>query len=136
MFKSQAYIQALQATADFIRDGQDLTFNNFCAVDLPLPPVEEQRVIAVTLGETTANIDATITRARREIELIEEYRTRLVADVMTGKLDVRETAELLPDQEVGDDWPEDGPLADFLDDDDGFPEEPADGLTIESEVAR
>ena len=136
LFKSQAYVQALQATANFIRDGQDLTFNNFCAVDLPLPPVEEQRLIAVTLGETTANIDATITRARREIELIEEYRTRLVADVVTGKLDVREAAELLPDQEVGDHWPEDGPLTDLLDDDDGIPEEPADGLTIESEVAR
>ena len=37
VFKSQAYIQALRSTANFIRDGQDLTFDNFCAVDLPFP---------------------------------------------------------------------------------------------------
>ena len=95
LFKSQPYIQALQATAGFIRDGQDLTFDNFCAVDLPLPPVEEQRAIAVTLGETTTDIDTAIDRTRQLIDLVEEYRTRLVADVVTGKVDVREAAEQL-----------------------------------------
>ena len=90
LFKSQAYIQALQSTANFIRDGQDLNFNNFCAVDLPFPPTEEQRRMAVALVEATANTDTTIARARRQIKLIEEYRTRLIADVVTGKLDVRE----------------------------------------------
>ena len=98
VFKSQAYIRALQATANFIRDGQDLNFNNFCAVDLPFPPAEEQRKIAETLGEATADIDARIARTRRQIELIEEYRTRLIADVVTGKLDVREAAARLPDE--------------------------------------
>ena len=39
VFKSQAYIKALQSTANFIREGQDLNFNNFCAVDLPFPPL-------------------------------------------------------------------------------------------------
>ena len=67
VFKSQAYIQALRSTANFIRDGQDLTFNNFCAVDLPFPPAEEQRRIAVAIGEATANIGATMARARRQI---------------------------------------------------------------------
>lgn len=37
-------------------------------------------------------------RAAREIELIREYRTRLIADVVTGKLDVREAAMRLPDE--------------------------------------
>ena len=89
LFKSQAYIQALQSTANFIRDGQDLNFNNFCSVDLPFPPTEEQRRMAVALVEATANIDTTIARTRRQIELMEEYRTRLIADVVTGKVDVR-----------------------------------------------
>ena len=101
VFKSQAYIKALQSTANFIRDGQDLNFNNFCAVNLPFPPTEEQRKIAVDLGEATANIDANIARARRQIELLQEYRTRLISDVVTGKLDVREAAAQLPDE--GDD---------------------------------
>ena len=46
----------------------------------------------------TAGIDAAITRARRQIELLREYRTRLIADVVTGKLDVRETTANLPDE--------------------------------------
>ena len=98
VFKSQAYIQALRSTANFIRDGQDLTFDNFCAVDLPFPPAEEQRNIAVALREATADISAAIVRARRQIELVQEYRTRLIADVVTGKLDVREAAAQLPDE--------------------------------------
>ena len=91
LFKSQAYIEAIQSTADFIRDGQDLNFDNFCAVDLPFPPVKEQKEIATGLKEDIENIDSTMARARRQIELMEEYRTRLIADVVTGKLDVRGT---------------------------------------------
>ena len=45
----------------------------------------------------TAGIDAAITRARRRIELLREYRTRLIADVVTGKLDVRDAAASLPE---------------------------------------
>ena len=103
VFKSQAYIRVLQSTANFIRDGQDLNFNNYCAVDLPFPTVAEQRNIAVALREETAKIDAAITRARRQIELLREYRTRLIADVVTGKLDVREAASQLPDESDVDD---------------------------------
>ena len=40
--------------------------------------------------------------AGRQIELMEEYRTRLIADVVTGKLDVREAAEDLPQLEPTD----------------------------------
>ena len=42
--------------------------------------------------------DTTISRARRRIELLQEYRTRLVADVLTGQLDVREAAKNLPEE--------------------------------------
>ena len=42
LFKSAPYIAAIRATGDFIRDGQDLNYGNFCAVDLPLIPFDEQ----------------------------------------------------------------------------------------------
>ena len=64
---------------------------------LPVPPEQEQKRIAVQIEETTADIDAAIGHARRQIELLREYRTRLIADVVTGKLDVREAAAGLPD---------------------------------------
>ena len=46
----------------------------------------------------TPGIDNAIARARRQIELVQEYRTRLIADVVTGKLDVREAAAQLPEE--------------------------------------
>ncbi len=59
---------------------------------LLVPPLHEQAAIVAYLDKATADIDADIDRARREIELLGEYRTRLIADVVTGKVDVREAA--------------------------------------------
>ena len=98
LFKSRGYIGAIQATGDFIRDGQDLNFTNFCHVDLPLIPLAEQRAIAAFIADSTSGLVATSSRLTREIELLREYRTRLVANVVTGKLDVREAAARLPDE--------------------------------------
>jgi len=55
----------------------------------PLPPLEEQRAIIAYINEKYAEISQAISRAEREIELMREYRTRLIADVVTGKVDVR-----------------------------------------------
>ena len=54
-----------------------------------LPPIKEQREILEHIQEKSAEIDQAITRARREIELMREYRTRLISDVVTGQVDVR-----------------------------------------------
>jgi type I restriction enzyme S subunit len=62
------------------------------------PPANEQRLIVETIREETTELDTAISRLEREIELLREYRTRLVADVVTGKLDVREAAARLPDE--------------------------------------
>ena len=62
----------------------------------PVPPVDEQVAIVEYLDKATADIDAATDRTHREIELMREYRERLIADVVTGKLDVRKAAERLP----------------------------------------
>ena len=62
------------------------------------PPLPEQATIVCYLDEAAADIDDTINRTRRQIELLSEYRTRLIADVVTGKLDVRAVASKLPDE--------------------------------------
>ena len=67
-------------------------------LSLPLPPLPEQTAIAAFLDHKTTKIDAAIARARRQIDLLREYRTRLIADVVTGKLDVRDAAVGLPDE--------------------------------------
>ena len=45
-----------------------------------------------------SSISAAEEAAQREIALLREYRTRLIAEVVTGKLDVREAASRLPDE--------------------------------------
>ena len=61
------------------------------------PPANEQQQIVQAIQGETANLKTSISRLEREIELLLEYRTRLVADVVTGKLDVREAAARLPE---------------------------------------
>ena len=65
---------------------------------LPLPPLEEQKRIVRYIEDETYRVEIVISRLEREIELLREYRTRLVADVVTGKLDVRAAAAKLPDE--------------------------------------
>ena len=62
------------------------------ALRVPIPPAPVQARIASFLNRAIASIDAATESTQREISLIHEYHTRLVSDVVTGKLDVREAA--------------------------------------------
>ncbi|WP_165069358.1 restriction endonuclease subunit S domain-containing protein [Paludisphaera rhizosphaerae] len=61
-----------------------------------IPPIEEAAEIVASAGLETSQIESTIVSTRQQIDLLMEYRNRLLADVVTGKLDVREAAERLP----------------------------------------
>lgn len=63
-----------------------------------IPPVLEQHAISARARRLTNQLQNAIDRANREISLLLEYRTRLIADVVTGKLDVREAAARLPEE--------------------------------------
>ena len=80
-----------------------LTHFGIKSVRIPLPPLSEQAAIVQYLDHVDARIrryvdakERLIVRAGRQIGLLQEYRARLVADVVTGKLDVREAAAKLP----------------------------------------
>jgi type I restriction enzyme S subunit len=75
-----------------------ITKSTFLSAKMPLPPPPERRAIVDHVRTATRQADNAIERAEREISLLREYRTRLFADVVTGKLDVREAAEKLPDR--------------------------------------
>jgi len=62
--------------------------------------IEEQQAILEHIADSSKAIDQAITRAQREIELMREYRTRLIADVVTGQVDVRgiEVPEVAEDE--------------------------------------
>ena len=62
-----------------------------------LPKVDEQNSILTALKKEISPVNTALARTEREIELLREYRTRLVSDVVTGKLDVRLAAAKLPE---------------------------------------
>ncbi|PTQ55811.1 MAG: Type I restriction-modification system, specificity subunit S [Candidatus Carbobacillus altaicus] len=67
-------------------------------VSICVPPLNQQTAIVEYLDAQTAKIDAAISATRHAIELLREYRERLIADVVTGKVDVREVAAQLPEE--------------------------------------
>ena len=64
---------------------------------MALPSLAEQEAIGDYLDSTTDRAARMVSRARAQIALFREYRTRLIADVVTGKLDVRKATTELPD---------------------------------------
>ena len=77
----------------------NLPLSSLRGFSFALPPKAEAVAIAAHLEGETIGIDTAISRLNREIDLLREYRTRLVADVVTGKLDVRAAAAALPQDE-------------------------------------
>ncbi|MBS1911697.1 MAG: restriction endonuclease subunit S [Bacteroidetes bacterium] len=94
------------------------------AFPILLPPIAEQRIILDEISRHTANLTGASDRAEAEITLLQEYRTRLIADVVTGRLDVREASARLPEEvpEVEDE---------ALVDDDGSGDEAETGTATE-----
>jgi type I restriction enzyme S subunit len=70
--------------------------DDFYDIQMPVPPVSEQRAIMERLGTELSDLACAIDRTQREIALLREYRTRLLADVVTGQVDVRAAAARLP----------------------------------------
>jgi len=98
---------------------------------LALPPLDQQvEVVAVCEAQIDA-VRTAVAHAQSEIDLLREYRTRLIADVVTGKLDVREAAAKLPDEA---EEPEELPLSDENLDEGDSEEDLASEVLAEEEV--
>ena len=73
-----------------------LNSNIVSGLPVAVPPLSEQGAILERLTKGTDRLDAAISSAQSQVHLMNEYRTRLIADVVTGQLDVRGTATQLP----------------------------------------
>lgn len=67
-----------------------VTIDKFLQIQIPQPPIEEQIQIVKLIEAQCSGIDRLIEKINSEISLFHEYRARLIADVVTGKLDVRD----------------------------------------------
>ena len=107
-----AYLRLITSSKQFLQNGTNSMTGSAGQQRVPtdfvknyliaLPPVAEQRAILELVNGEGARINAVVSRLRREIDFLREYRSRLVADVVTGKLDVHEAAARFPDEA----WPE------------------------------
>ena len=75
-----------------------LTCEDISHFKVALPPLKEQGLLISAIRRELQTIEVIITTTQREISLLKEYRTRLIADVVTGKLDARDVAANLPDE--------------------------------------
>lgn len=70
-----------------------LRSSHFFPAQLPMPPTTgEQQAIIDYVNATNAKIEQAVQAAEREIELMREYRTALIAAAVTGKMDVRQAS--------------------------------------------
>jgi type I restriction enzyme S subunit len=78
----------------------NLNVERIGGMSIPIPDYYTQRALVKNIEELSGQIDQTITRAEGEIELMREYRTHLISDVVTGQVDVRDIE--VPDVMEGD----------------------------------
>jgi len=84
-----------RAFADFIKLNaisttiENLNGDKYAKMAVPVPPLSEQQAICRWITDECQPLDDAIARTEEEIKLIREYRDRLIADVVTGQVDVR-----------------------------------------------
>ena len=93
LLRTPAYLAWIKAESTGVIDSRlRLYSDDLGRIELLVPTHAEQVAITQYINNATHSIDVAVERAQREIDLIREYRTRLIADVVTGKLDVRHLA--------------------------------------------
>jgi len=82
--------------ADGTRKDPNISQDRIRNSEIVRPPLHEQKLIAEYVERECFGTDIVIKEFTHQINLIREYRTRLIADVVTGKIDVRDAVYHLP----------------------------------------
>ena len=82
---------------------QNISAERYGQLPIPLPAISKQKSIVTFLDKQCEHIDRLAGKLDNEIALFTEYRTRLISDVVTGKLDVRDTS--VPEYETANNNP-------------------------------
>ena len=91
LLTSRAYVLLTGALATGTSDSmKNLSQESFLNIAIPFPPLPEQQAIATYIDRETAKIDALSAKVETIIERLKEYRTALISEAVTGKIDVRE----------------------------------------------
>ena len=88
--RSKAYVGFFTSHSKGIRVGQwDLDPNALKSIPFFLPPLDEQQAVVAYINDKTAKVESLITDLQAEIEHLKEYKQRLIADCVTGQVNVQ-----------------------------------------------
>ena len=113
--RSKVYVNFFAQASDGIRVGQwDLQMDKMKEIPFIVPPADEQVAIVEHIKRTLPQYDVAIEKLTAEVETLEEYKAKLIADVVTGKIDVRDIE--IPDYEFVDEDADSGSDSDSEED--------------------
>lgn len=104
--RSKVYVNFFAQASDGIRVGQwDLDMQKMKEIPFIVPSEEEQVEIVRYIKKEQKKLDVSIEKWKSKIMLLKEYRTRLISDVVTGQIDVRDIdiPEYVSEEEYNDD---------------------------------
>ncbi|MCO7498052.1 restriction endonuclease subunit S [Stenotrophomonas maltophilia] len=84
-FKSQEFIGRLAVAVIGIRDGKQISYNDFEFIKLPYPSIEEQEAIAITLNAA----EQVVKRHETYLQLLRQEKAALMSQLLTGKRRVK-----------------------------------------------
>jgi type I restriction enzyme S subunit len=89
LFKCFPFVQVLQTCVTGIREGQNINYSMLGRKYIPLPPKAEQDAIVAYITEKCSKITSLISELQSEIDYLKEYKQRLIADCVTGQVNVQ-----------------------------------------------
>ena len=88
--RSKVYINSFAQASDGIRVGQwDLHMDKMKEIPFIVPPSDEQAAIVEYIRRTLPKYDIAIEKLTEEVDVLEEYKAKLISDTVAGKIDVR-----------------------------------------------
>lgn len=92
LFSTDMYREAFNRKASGIGDGFNRLYtNDLFSMYAIFPPLEEQKAIVAYIEEKCNKVNSLIRELEAEIEYLKEYKQKLIADCVTGQIDVRNT---------------------------------------------
>lgn len=88
--RSKVYVNFFAQASDGIRVGQwDLQMDKMKEIPFIVPPADEQIAIVKYIKQALPQYNVAIEKLTEEVAVLEEYKNKVIADTVTGKIDVR-----------------------------------------------
>lgn len=89
MIFNEKFKEHFESLIDGTGQQPNISSNDIANINIPLPNLHEQNEIVAFLDAKMEDVETIILKSKQEIELLKEYKTALISEVVTGKVDVR-----------------------------------------------